>query len=149
MGRNTYYKKRATFGRMLGFKRKAPDGGDRSATVPEQVVDDLAAEFEQWTDEQRRAFAEVLCRLIPKVASESGGLTSLPLDRVLGVLKRNFWRLIPSLAMSREKTLQALGHAFLTRGQRMRDFCARAVRQIPELAATPAANDNGKDDGNG
>jgi hypothetical protein len=124
---------------MLGFGRKREE---LVQSLPERIVDELAAEFDRWQESQKNAFAQVLCRLLPKIAAESGDLSGLPLDRVLDVLKRNFWRLLPALALNREKTMAELGRAFMTRGKSIREFCARAAQTIPELQK--GANDNGQ-----
>ena len=126
---------------MLGFGRARVK---EVLTLEDQIVDELDAEFSGWRLDQKDAFAQVLCRLLPKIAAESGGLGGLPFDRVVEVVKRNFWRFLPRLLISRDKAMRDLGRAFMTRGRSIRDFCARTAQTIPELQSTKGANDNGQ-----
>lgn len=123
---------------MLGFG--SAKGKAVALTVEEQIVDEIDAEFASWREDQKDAFAQVLCRLLPKIAAEGGGLAGLPLDRVAAVFKRAFWKFIPRAMLDKSAALDRLGKAFMTRGGRMRAFCARTAATIPELAA--AASDN-------
>jgi len=122
---------------MLGFRKSDSHG---AVTVAEGIVDELDAEFSGWRDDQKDAFAQVLCRLLPKIAAEGNGLAGLPLDRVAAVIKRNFWRFLPQLVLRKGDAMAELGRAFMTRGARIRDFCARTAQTIPELQSP--ANDN-------
>jgi hypothetical protein len=122
---------------MLGFgssdKEEAPN-------VEAQIVDDLDAEFSSWTQAQKNAFAQLLCRLLPAIAAEGDGAAqSLPLDRVGAILKQSVIRLVASLAWDRKGCLDRLGAAFLSRGPSIRAFCAATAKTIPEL--NPIAGD--------
>jgi hypothetical protein len=135
---------RPDYAEMLGFGRaKNAKVLEEVVTLEDRIVEELDQEFLGWREDQKDAFAQVLCRLLPKIAAESGGLGGLPFDRVVAVLKRNFWRFLPRLLMDREKAMSDLGRAFMTRGRAIRAFCARTAQTIPELQ-TKEANDNGQ-----
>jgi hypothetical protein len=116
---------------MLGFGRKEEGSPE---CVEEQIVDDLDAEFASWTLAQQRAFAQILCRLLPAIAAEGdGAAAALPLDRVAAIVKQSFLRLAGALAWNASACAERLGQAFLARGPTIRNFCAETARTIPEL----------------
>lgn len=102
-------------------------------TTEDEVVDMVDAEFASWTLEQQTTFANVLCRLLPALASESDGLSAVPMERVVATLKAAARKLAPKLLFNGKACGKALGHSLQTRGHTIRNFCVRVAQTIPEL----------------